>query len=393
MQALYDVINYNGAAEAMSFHGDEKADDTTESGIARTTKKSVLRSVNGFFFTLFVMRVPLVVASALFGVQETTGGRAFRTWVRFLRGALNPFVRLPSVDDVLTNAPDDFKAKGMSKVVLVLNAVKVETEQVWVPDLAYVLWSTDKHRPTGKLVIAVTPSGFICHMSNMYGGRLSAPEIVRKSGLIDGLGCKGFAHGEFKIMADGGFDPLTLDLAESGLEFVVPPSRRAKQGELQFLDADAGPTEGTADMRVNVDRAIGALKEWRILDTKFSTNQLDIMPTLFRVCGALVNMSSTRFHHHVLEVHRCFRYINWSTGCFLTPSCRMSPISGDRLCCRLGSHLQCFVGGLYLSFFFFFFGVGACYPRLMRVSPRLLFMAALARDALYRRKDVYFLLF
>lgn len=64
----------------------------------------------------------------------------------------------------------------------------------------------------------------------MYGGRLSDPEVVRTSGLIDELASKGFAHGGIKIMADRGFNPLALDLAGSGLQVVAPPTinRRAK---------------------------------------------------------------------------------------------------------------------------------------------------------------------
>lgn len=119
--------------EAMSFYGDDKADDTAGSGIARTPRKKMLRGINGLFFTLFVMRtvVSLVVASARSACMRQPGGRAFTWWICFLHGGLSPFVRLPSVHErslrpcLLTTSI----ANGMSTaVVLVLDATESETE-------------------------------------------------------------------------------------------------------------------------------------------------------------------------------------------------------------------------------------------------------------------------
>lgn len=72
------------------------------------------RGVDGLFFTLMVLRtaMPLVVASTLFGVHESTGGRAFTTWLNFLYRSLRPVIRLPSAKEVVDLLPKNFDDLG-----------------------------------------------------------------------------------------------------------------------------------------------------------------------------------------------------------------------------------------------------------------------------------------
>ena len=306
-QAFYDVINYAGAADEMIFYAEETDEGALEEeamGVrgkgAKRKRKKVFRGVNGFFFALFLLRTatPIVVASSLFGVNETTGGRAFSTWVRFLAGALRPFVRLPSLGEVAAHAPKNFKAKGLSKCILVLDATELETTRVWQTDIAHMMWSTYKQRPTAKVMIGITPGGAICHISDAYGGRLTDTDVVRQSGLVAELVQAGFDNRGYSVMADRGFNPLGMDLTQAHIKLVAPPSKRARQGEQQFTRRDVEHTRSTANLRIHVERAIGALKEWDILHKKVSSKQLDMIPLYFQICGSLVNMTRKAFASH-----------------------------------------------------------------------------------------------
>ena len=301
-QKLYCIINYAGAAEEMTFYDQAVDEDGAEvMGVqprrSINKRKKVFRGENGLFFTLFILRtaVPIVVASALFGVNETTGGRAFSTWLRFLAGSLRPFVRLPSLGDYAANVPMNFVREGLQECIIVLDATEVETTRVWQTDVAHVMWSNYKQRPTAKVMIGVTPSGAICHISDAYGGRLTDADIVRQSGLISELVKEGFGNGGFSVMADRGFNPLGIDFTRVGIKLVAPPTKRSRGGEKQFSGEDAQRTRTTANLRIHVERAIGALKEWRIMHTKLTTKQLDLVPLYFQVCGSLVNLTHKVF--------------------------------------------------------------------------------------------------
>ncbi|CAN0424893.1 unnamed protein product, partial [Pylaiella littoralis] len=221
-EALFGLVNAEGAVGDLRWYG------TGREETSRIVPRSrILGGRNGLFFTLFVMRtgVPLVVASSLFGASTQTGTAAFTTWVCFLRKELQPFVRMPDLHEVREYAPKSFTLAGLENVIVVLDATELEIVRVWQTDLAYVLYSTYKRRPTGKFLLGLTPAGAICFISNMYGGRLSDTEVVVRSGFIDVLAAKGFGPG-FEVMADRGFNPIARHLLRVGIKLTAPPSAR-----------------------------------------------------------------------------------------------------------------------------------------------------------------------
>ena len=50
-----------------------------------------------------------------------------------------------------------------------------------------------------------------------------------------------------------------------------------------------------ANLRIHVERAIGALKHWRLLNTKFSSKNMDVIPSVVEVCASLVNILNLPF--------------------------------------------------------------------------------------------------
>lgn len=90
-------------------------------------------------------------------------------------------------------------------------------------------------------------------------------------------------------MADRRFNALRIDFTRVGIKLVAPPTKRSRRGEKQFSGEDAQRTRTRANIRIHVERAIGALKKWRIVHTKLTTEQLDMDPIYFPACGSLVN--------------------------------------------------------------------------------------------------------
>ncbi|CAN0269218.1 unnamed protein product, partial [Pylaiella littoralis] len=85
LEKLYEFLDPKGAATHMVFYDKREGSGLKQTGEKVSHRNGVFRGINGLFLTLMVLRtaVPLVVASTLFGVHETTVGRAFTTWLNF----------------------------------------------------------------------------------------------------------------------------------------------------------------------------------------------------------------------------------------------------------------------------------------------------------------------
>lgn len=262
----------------------------------RTEKRSrAFRGITGLFFTLMVLRtaVPIVVASTLFGVHETTGGRAFTTWLNFLCRSLRPLVRLPTLDEVDVFAPDNFRRYGYGKCALVLDATEVEIPRTWQGDMNWACYSTYKSRQTAKVLVAVTPGGAICYIGPAFPGRVTDTDAVRFSGLVGEMKEGGLTDKGIQVMADKGFNAISPLLASSGIMYVAPPFKR--KGEPQFTNDDMDANWEIANLRIHVERAIGAMKTWRIVERKFNHKQLDHIEMCYRAVAGLVNITQRPF--------------------------------------------------------------------------------------------------
>ena len=93
--------------------------------------------------------------------------------------------------------------------------------------------------------------------------------------------------------ADRGFKTIAPLLLKNNIHYVAPPSKR--KDEEQFRKEDAAVTRDVANLRIHVERAIGAMKQWTILDKKFDSQRFDLISPCYEICGSLVNMAHQPF--------------------------------------------------------------------------------------------------
>ena len=116
-----------------------------------------------------------------------------------------------------------------------------------------------------KVLVGITPSGAISFVSESYEGSISDRRLVELSGLLQLL-----EPGD-EVMADKGF--LIQDLlAPIGVRLNVPPLLQSKS---QMPTDDVVVTKKIAQLRVHVERAIGRVKELRILQTVHPSSMWD----------------------------------------------------------------------------------------------------------------------
>ncbi|CAC5362065.1 unnamed protein product [Mytilus coruscus] len=145
--------------------------------------------------------------------------------------------------------------------------------------LCRITWSSYKH--TLKLLVGITPSGSFCFLSKLWSGAVSDRRITQASGFLEML--------EFgdEIMADRGFTISDL-LALKGATLAIPPFANGRQLSSRAVTR----TRRIANARIHVERAIGDIKSFQLLQGTLPLTLKPILDDIIFVCGALCNLRS-----------------------------------------------------------------------------------------------------
>jgi hypothetical protein len=140
-------------------------------------------------------------------------------------------------------------------------------------------FSNYKHHNTVKFLIGITPTGAVSFVSKAWGGRVSDRQLTEQCGFLDML-----EEGDL-ILADKGFTIGDL-LAKKKAYLNIPPFLRKKQFSTNEIDE----TKSIATVRIHVERAIGRVKQFHILDPNVPLSLSRNIETIFRVCCFLTNL-------------------------------------------------------------------------------------------------------
>ncbi|KAL7287689.1 hypothetical protein TKK_0018083 [Trichogramma kaykai] len=150
-------------------------------------------------------------------------------------------------------------------------------------------WSQYKHHKTIKVLIGITCQGSISFVSKAWGGRTSDKYIVENSGFL-----KHIIPGDL-VLADRGF--LIEDSLNSiGATLNIPAFTK---GLNQLDPVDLEKTRNIANVRIHVERVIGALKQkYKILSGTLPIDMLypdshgvSFIDSVMLVCSVLYNLS------------------------------------------------------------------------------------------------------
>ena len=121
-------------------------------------------------------------------------------------------------------------------------------------------------------------NGCVTFVSKLWSGRVSDKQLTKDSGVLQYL-----EKGD-NVMADRGFD--IQDILPPGVTLNIPPFKGQRD---QLSAEEAEETAKIASVRIHVERAIGRIKSYHILD---GVMPLALSPTvnqIFTVCCYLTN--------------------------------------------------------------------------------------------------------
>ena len=176
--------------------------------------------------------------------------------------------------------PKSFIETGHGLTDIVIDATEFKFQGPSNFELNSLMFSNYKNTQTGKALIGISPHGGGILFSDIYPGSISDSEITRKSGTLD------FVEKEHEIMSDRGF-AIQEYCAEKGVTLNRPKQKDTDQ----FAHVDVARNFDIAATRIHVERFIGRIRDWGIMNTVWPINQMDILSSTWQMLGHIVNLT------------------------------------------------------------------------------------------------------
>ena len=241
-------------------------------------RKLSMSPENQLLLTLIKMRHGLTndLLGFMFQCSGTTAGRIFNdcNTVMHLK-AINCEI-WPSKKQIADFMPPGFH-RQYPKCRVIIDCVEYYIQKPSEPVQQQSSFSTYKNHNTVKSLIGIAPSGAISFISPLYNGSISDKDLTIKSGLMDKL-----ETGDV-VLADKGFYHLDETFEERGFSLATPILLKKKQFDID----ERALNKNVSNLRVHVERAIGRIKNFKILDRDLSISQMGNAEQIHYVCAFL----------------------------------------------------------------------------------------------------------
>ena len=251
---------------------------------AKTGPAPALDYEEQFFFVCVRLKMGLLLEdlSDRLRVSVSTLSRYFTSWINLMYWKFDDLLVWPSRRRIDRNMPDCFKTHYPSTRIII-DCTEFFIERPSCLAIQSSTFSSYKNHNTVKSLVGITPDGTISFVSEAYEGSISDREVVIDSGVVNKL-----AHGD-SVMADKGFDIQDL-LVANGVRLNIPPFMNSAQ---RMLPQDIMKTKSIAAVRVHVERAIGRVKQFSLLDGVIDNNLFDLLEQMIFVAAMLCNFQPT----------------------------------------------------------------------------------------------------
>jgi hypothetical protein len=259
--------------------GEEKPKATRLIGKPRGRPRRLSRLDELFMTLVFLRHSPgEQMLADLFKISLATCSSTVRTWIRLLRNhlcSLPWFLERAVIQELM---PWSFRDSGFGDVRVIIDCTEFEAEKPSDANLQAATWSSYKHRNTFKSLLGISPNGCITFVSDLFTGSISDKDLTQRSGLLDKL-----EPGD-GVMADRGFDIKELLLSKQA-RLRIPAFT---SGSAQMPANDVTSSRRIASLRIHVERAIGRMKRYRILNF-FPLTLQPMADDIVKVCAFLCN--------------------------------------------------------------------------------------------------------
>lgn len=218
--------------------------------------------------------------SFVIGTSATTMQRIGNNWIIFLATVFNRIELKPEHGFLIQKMPKSFIHTGHGNTDLIVDATEFKFQIATNYDVNSLMFSHYKNHSTGKALIGIAPHGMGIVFSHVYPGSISDSEITAITDILK------FVETEHEIMTDRGFSIQDL-CAEKG----VTLNRPKQKEDDQFSNTENQRNFDIASTRIHVERFIGRVRKWKILNDIWPMNRVDILTCVWQMLCHTVNLS------------------------------------------------------------------------------------------------------
>jgi len=176
-------------------------------------------------------------------------------WIDILSHELKQFVVWPDREMLRKTLPSCFKPK-YARATCIIDCSEVCIQRATSLSARNETFSNYKSHNTK---VAISPTGTVIFVSKCCGGRASDKQITTESSFLDKL-----AHGDV-VLADRSFY-ITKELGFRGATLAIPSFTKGKS---QLSQREVETSRKLSNVRIQVERAIGRMKRFKILQNIF----------------------------------------------------------------------------------------------------------------------------
>ncbi|CAH3144764.1 unnamed protein product [Porites lobata] len=216
-----------------------------------------------------------------FGVTEDQVNKIIKKGVKVMAKALRFLIVWPDKEATIRNMPKVFKRSiSYQKTRVIIDCSEIFIKRPTNLLARNITYSNYKHHNTMKFLVGITPCGAVSFLSKCWGGRVSDKELTLNSGFLDHL-----EYGD-QVMADRGF-LIKEELICRGASLVIPAFTKGKN---QLKGTEVISSRKIANLRIHVERAIGRMKFYKILNSTWDLKLVESANDILLVVAALVNL-------------------------------------------------------------------------------------------------------
>ncbi len=244
-----------------------------------------------FYLVLMKLRLGLTHKDLAFRFHCScaTISAIFHDWLNIMAQRFSSLIHWPSREEIKKNLPDLFRNPPFNSVRCIIDCSEVFIDRPTSLSARAMTYSNYKSHNTIKFLIGISPTGSITFLSKSWGGRASDKTITKSSGFIDLL-----EEGDI-VMADRGFS-FPEYFAAKGVQLLTPASIPGKTP-----GQEVSVSRHMSRMRIHVERAIGRIKDYCILQQTLPINLVKRRPKdtvatvdkILLVCSALSNLDKS----------------------------------------------------------------------------------------------------
>lgn len=234
-----------------------------------------------YVIVLMICRHGLDIRFAAFivGKSESTISRLFTSWVVFLATLFNELDLQPHCKFTLKKMPKAFIDTGHGLTDLILDATEFKFQLATNYELNSLMFSHYKNCTTGKALIGISAHGMGILFSDVYPGSISDSSITEKTNILR------YVRQEHEVMTDRGFAIQDM-CAIKGVALNRP---KQKEGS-QFSEEEIQRNFDIAATRIHVERFIGRVRDWKILNNMWPLNRMDLLSSTWQMLCHTVNL-------------------------------------------------------------------------------------------------------